>query len=478
MLIGREKESKILTDALHSKQSELIAVYGRRRVGKTYLIRNIYHDALILECIGMHKASLKTQLEQFKIAIQSLAGTTIPIETPKNWSQAFLLLQRILENISATEKKKVIFFDELPWLATKKSGFLTAFGHFWNSWVSKRDDYVIVICGSAASWMITNIVRDKGGLHNRITKSIRLLPFNLYETEKYLLTREVSLDKFQLLQLYMAIGGIPQYLNAVERGESATQIIDNLYFGKNNILRGEFDILYNSLFENAATHISIIKALAAKTKGLTRQQIIENTQYSTGGTISTVLFELQESGFIQSYLPFGKKNKDAIFKLTDELSLFHLRFIQPAKNYHKGNWQQIALTSTYKSWCGYAFENICLKHINQVKQALNIGGVITSESVWNSKGDETHNGAQIDLLIDRADKTINLCEIKFSETEYTITKSYAEELDKKVRVFKEVLKPRKTIFKTLITTYGVKKNNYYSGVDKEITMDALFLKDL
>jgi hypothetical protein len=326
--------------------------------------------------------------------------------------------------------------------------------------------------------MITNIVRDKGGLHNRITKSIRLLPFNLYETEKYLLSREVSLDKFQLLQLYMAIGGIPQYLNAVERGESATQIIDNLYFGKNNILRGEFDILYNSLFENAATHISIIKALAAKTKGLTRQQIIENTKYSTGGTISTILFELQESGFIQSYLPFGKKNKDATFKLTDELSLFHLRFIQPAKNSHEGNWQQIALTSTYKSWCGYAFENICLKHINQIKQALNIGGVITSESVWNGKGDETNNGAQIDLLIARADNTINLCEIKFSETEYTITKSYAEELDKKARVFKEVIKSRKTIFKTLITTYGVKKNNYYSGIHKEINMFALFLKDL
>lgn len=473
-LIGREAERKILNAALASREAELIAVYGRRRVGKTFLIRTVYKDRMVFEISGIHQAKLSEQLENFSLALQKASRNTILPAIPNNWIKAFDALQQYLIT-RLSKEKSVVFFDEFPWLHTQKSGFLQAFEHFWNTWASRQGNLVVVICGSAASWMIENIVNNKGGLHNRISRQIRLLPFNLGETESYLKSRSVNLDKYQVLQLYMTMGGIPQYLKGVQSGESAAQNIDRLCFVKDGSLKGEFKNLYRSLFDNAQNHEAVVRALAKKKQGLTRNEIITACNLSSGGTTTKLLSELEESGFITQYIPFDKTAKDSIYKLFDEYSLFYLKFIESAKATGAGTWLRLSAGSSYISWGGFAFEAICQKHVLQIKRALEIGGVLVETSVWRYMPKKGEQGAQIDLLLDRQDLCINVCEMKFSLSEFVIDKKYASELENKLKVFRENTKTKKTLFLTMITTYGVKKNDYHTSlVQNEMKMDALF----
>lgn len=475
-LVGREIETKILNAALLSKEAELIAVYGRRRVGKTFLIRSVYKDRLVFEISGIHKAKLSDQLENFSLALKKASGNTIAPAIPGNWIKAFDVLQQHLAT-KLNKQKLVVFFDEFPWIHTQKSGFLQAFEHFWNTWASLQTNLVVVICGSAASWMIENIVNNKSGLHNRISRQIRLLPFNLHETENYLKSRGVNLDRYQVLQLYMAMGGIPQYLKGVEPGESAAQNIDRSCFVKDGPLKGEFKNLYKSLFDNAQHHEAVVKALAKKKQGLTRNEIIAACDLSSGGTTTKLLSELEESGFITQYIPFDKTAKDSIFKLSDEYSLFYLKFVESGRATGAGTWLRLSTGSSYTSWGGFAFEAICQKHVLQIRKALQIGGVLTEVSVWRHVTRNRESGAQIDLLLDRQDLCINVCEMKFSLSAFVIDKKYATELQNKINVFRENTKTKKTLFLTMVTTYGVRRNAYYTSlVQNEVTMDALFME--
>jgi uncharacterized protein len=473
-IIGREPEIRILQQALASPRAELIAMYGRRRVGKTYLIETVFKKEMVFALTGLNGASRFKQLENFNETLSKAFGLPAEMVTPPNWLKAFRRLINYLEP-QLSEAKKVIFLDEFPWLDTPKSGFLSAFDHFWNSWATKQQNLVVVICGSAASWMIQNIVRHKGGLHNRLTRRIRLMPFNLYETEQFLKSLYVNLDRYQIIQLYMATGGIPQYLSDIQPDESAIKIIDRLCFTKDGWLIDEFNSLYSALFDNADKHICVVKALADKPTGLTRTEILEVCQVSSGGGVTKILEELLESGFISEYIPFDKTVKDAIYKLTDEYSLFYLKFIEDSKSFGEGTWVKKSASPSWSSWSGLAFENIWLKHIPQIKKALGISGVYTEQSAWRyvSKGDG--QGVQIDLLIDRQDNCINLCEIKFSKNVYTLTKEYAENMSKKSWVFEERTGTKKTIFITMLTSFGVTVNEYYLGrVQNQLEMGVLF----
>ncbi|GAO42289.1 AAA family ATPase [Flavihumibacter petaseus] len=471
-IIGRQPEKQLLAELLTSAEAELLAVYGRRRVGKTFLIRNAYAEHLAFEFTGIHHAKLAAQLANFGRAIQALTG--IGVGKITTWSEAFNLLQDVLEPL-LKKKKQVIFLDEFPWIQTPRSGFLQAFGYFWNTWASGQANLVVVICGSSASWMIQHVLHDRGGLHNRVTKRMRLLPFTVAETAEFLQHRSVRLDHYQVIEIYMAMGGVPQYLREVKNGESSAQAINRICFSKDGFLRGEFPNLFRSLFDHAQHHTVVIRALARKAKGLTRNEIIDAAGFSSGGGITQVLEELSESGFISPYLPFDRKAKDSVYKLTDEYSLFFVKFIEPSKEFDAHTWQRISEGSTWRTWSGYAFESICMKHIRALKRALGIEGVYTEVSLWRSAGTDDRQGAQIDLLIDRKDNCINLCEIKFVNGEFVIDKKYASELDHKVRIFKEQTRTRKTIFPTLITTYGTRKNDYYTGrIQSEVMMESLF----
>ena len=473
-LVGRELEKTILSGILESPEAELVAVLGRRRVGKTFLIRSVFENRLVFEFSGIHKASLNEQLQNFSLALKAAMGTGIKIAPPVNWIEAFDFLQTHLSS-KKNNQKSVIFFDEFPWAHTPKSGFLAAFEHFWNTWASRQKNIVVVICGSAAAWMIRHIVNNRGGLHNRISQKIRLLPFTLRETEEYLNSRKINIDRYQILQLYMAIGGIPQYLKDIKPGESAAKAIDRLCFTKDGKLKGEFNNLYQSLFDNASIHIAVIRVLANKGRGLNRNEIIAACKISSGGTATKILEELVESGFITPYIPFDKTVKESIYKLSDEYSHFYIKFMEKTRSKGADTWLKTMEGTSWKSWSGFAFEGICLKHIRQIKRALSIGGVQTEESVWRYVPGKNETGAQIDLLIDRKDHCINICEMKYSVAPFMIDKRYAGELQKKINVFREKTKTRKTLFLTMITSYGVNENIHYTGlVQKEIRMDALF----
>ena len=473
-LIGRKVEIKLLQDVLVSQEAELVAVYGRRRVGKTYLIRTVFEKEIVFEFAGLNNEPLSKQLENFASTLTDSFDLPVDIATSPNWLQAFRVLKKLLES-HLTDTKKVVFFDELPWLDTPKSGFLSAFDHFWNSWASKQKNLVVIICGSAASWMIQNIVKNKGGLHNRLTKRIRLMPFNLSETEQFLRSNRVTLDRYQIVELFMITGGIPQYLKDVRAGESTTQTIDRLCFTKDGWLSDEFSSLYSALFDNAEKHIVVVRALANKPMGLTRSELMGVCQLSSGGSLTKLMDELLESGFVSESIPFNKTSRDVIYKLSDEYSLFYLKFMENSKAYGEGTWQKKSISPSWKSWSGLAFENIWLKHIPEIKKALGISGIYTEQSAWRYVAKGEGQGVQIDLLIDRQDNCINLCEIKFSLKPFVLDKKYADELKTKRFVFLEKTNTKKSVFITLLTTLGATTNEHYlSTVQNQWTMDVLF----
>jgi uncharacterized protein len=471
-IIGREIEKKLLSEVLATDEAELVAVYGRRRVGKTFLIREFFQNQLVFEFSGKHNAGLQEQLQNFSLKIDEYTHSQFPSLAPQNWQEAFNRLKVYLEPIIATQKA-VIFLDEFPWIDSPKSNFLSSFDYFWNDWASRKSNLKVVICGSAASWMIRKIVRNRGGLHNRITRKIRLLPFNLNETERFLQSRSINLDRFQLLEIYMAMGGVPHYLKELKKGESSIQTIDRLGFTKDGLLHEEFKNLFVSLFKNPNIHLQIMRLLARKTGGLTRNELIKQLNIPSGGTTTQIIEELEESGFVTGNHPFGKAKNEFLYKITDEYSLFYLRFIE---NNKFQSWSVIKNTPSWRSWSGLAYEAICLKHQEAIKKALGISGMYSDVSSWKFMGKDGAEGTQIDLLIDRSDKCINLCEIKFSESEFVIDKQYATKIQQKINIFKEQTNTRKTIFFTAISTYGLKQNEYkLRWVQNEVVMNDLFM---
>ena len=473
MLIGRNKEITLLNDALKSNKPELIVVYGRRRVGKTYLVRQVYDNKICFEISGLHEGKLTDQLENFYRIINSKMSKTKTTSTPKGWQEAFGLLIDYLETLD-NNNKKVLFFDEFPWLATSKSKFLMSFENFWNSYASRRNDLVVIICGSAASYMVSKIIRNKGGLHNRITQLVRLNPFTLHETEQFLVTNNIKYTRYDILQLYMTIGGVPFYLEKLKKGESVPQAIDRLCFSKDGTLVNEFNNIYESLFENHERHVAVIKSLSEVRKGLTRNELVKRSKLSSGGTFTKIIEELIESGFVEQYKPFGKKVKDTLYRLSDEYSMFYLKFIKDNKTSGMGTWNRLFLSNSFTSWLGFSFETLCMKHIDQIKSALGLSVIYSESAGWTGMGNG--KGAQIDLLIDRADNVINICEMKFSSASFTITKKYADEIRNKLNVFHTSTQTKKNLFFTMITTYGVEENSYYLElVQNSVDMNSLFL---
>lgn len=474
ILVGREQERAVLEKAFQSNEPEMVAVIGRRRVGKTFLVRLTYGERIDFEITGIQNGSTKEQLQHFADRLNYYAQPILPFAAPRNWQEAFQMLTLYLEK-QHDGKKAVIFLDEFPWLAGgRKSDFLKAFGLFWNSWAS-QNNIVVVICGSAASWMIANVVRNKGGLHNRITRRVYLQPFNLFETEQFLKTRAVNLDRYQILQIYMAMGGIPHYLKEVETGKTATQNIDQICFSPQGLLREEFLQLYPALFDNADNHIRIIRGLASTWQGMTRSDILSETGLPDGGNVSRTLEELVHSGFISAAYAFGKKKKELRYRLTDEYSLFYLKFIEEKRSEGSGAWERLAPTQLWKSWSGYAFESLCLKHVPAIKKALGISGVYTEASAFYLKHSEFGRGIQIDLLIDRNDHAINIFEIKFYQSPFVLKKEQADDIRLKTAIFKTATATNKQIFFTLLTTFPLQPNEHSLGlIDRALDMNCLF----
>lgn len=473
-LIGRIEERNIFNDCLQANESRLVAVYGRRRVGKTFLIRNHFDKLIKFEISGLHNGDLKDQLKQVFDVVSDYGLPSNKLAYPTSWMEAFSLIQTYLNTLKGT-KKKVIFFDELPWFDTPKSKFLMAFEHFWNTYCTKRNDLVVVICGSAASWMIKKIVKNKGGLHNRLAERIQLKPFTLKETELFLMDRFIKMSRYDILQLYMVTGGVPFYLDRIRKGESLAQFINRVCFMDNGFLRDEYAELLKSLFDNAENHELVLKTLVKKSTGFTRTELADKTKLASGGSLTEVIDELLESGFVSKYHPFGTAKNHALYKLTDHFTLFHHKFMKDATELGKNVWNLKANTPSWLSWAGLSFELICFNHLEQITDALKLQVIACTASPWRYEGDS--QGAQIDLIIERADRVIHLCEMKFSKSTFILSKSEALSLRNKIaQLSKHPLAKNKAIFPTFITSFGLKKNEYVEElVQNELTMDDLFL---
>lgn len=391
----------------------------------------------------------------------------------RNWLEAFQILKIYLSG-KIKKQKKVIFFDELPWISNPRSGFLEALGHFWNDWAG-HNNVVMVICGSAAGWMVKNIVHHKGSLHNRITRLIYLKPFSLAETGAFFKAIKVDLSFYSMAQLCMVLGGIPQYLKEVRKGLSGAQNIDRICFSANGLLVDEFDKLYTSLYESPQSYLTVVRALSGKWAGLTRKQLLIATKRSDGGGGSRILSDLEQSDFITVIPPFEQKKKDAIYRLTDNYSLFYLKFMKGRRHLAGGTFLSLEKTSIWNSWCGYAFENVCLLHLPEIKAAMGIAGLYTEAGSFSQRGNTDPSGTQIDLIISRSDNMVNVCEVKFHNASFLITKKYASELQSKIEAIKKIVSPSKSVFLVMITCFGVTSNRYsLDWVHQNITLEELF----
>ncbi len=470
MIIGRKEEQQILHSAAQSENSEFVAVYGRRRVGKTYLIRETFGYKFTFQHTGLAKGNTKEQLFSFAISLRDAGYDDCPI--PKSWLEAFSLLSTYLKN--STDEKKIVFLDELPWMDAPRSNFISAFEHFWNGWASARKDIVLIICGSATSWIINKVINDHGGLHNRVTKQIALQPFTLKECEMFAQSKGLEMSRYQLAECYMVFGGIPYYWSLLEKGLSLAQNIDKIIFTKNGKLSNEFDQLYASLFKSPEQYIDIVTALGKKKAGMTREEIIVAIDKYSNGALSKVLDELEYCGFIRKYNGFDKKSKQAIYQLIDNYTLFYFKFIQQNENNDEHFWSASIDSAMHRAWSGLAFERLCMAHTQQIKAALGIAGVLSNVYSWRKEADEMSDGAQIDLLIDRKDQVINLCEMKYSLSEYIIDAEYEQKLRNKKSAFINATNTRKAVHLTMVTTFGIKANAHSGIVQNEITLDDLF----
>ena len=470
MIIGREKELKRLRRTLSGEYSEFIAVYGRRRVGKTFLIKEAFNYSFAFQHSGLAKGDKRMQLDEFANSLERQGMRSK--RRIKSWSDAFFALENGLERLP--EGKKVVFLDELPWMDTAKSNFVQALDHFWNGWCSFRKDVILVVCGSATSWIVGKILKDHGGLHNRLTDQIHLRPFTLLECERMAHAKGLPLSRQQVLEGYMVLGGIPFYWEKLEKSQSTDQNVDRLFFGREAPLADEFDQLYASLFKNPTAHVAIVTALGMKKIGMTREELLAETGLENCGALTKVMNELESCGFVRSYVMPSKKIKGTVFQLVDNFSLFYFKFMAGGANHHSGTWLSKVASQERRIWNGLSFELVCLEHIEQIKQALGISGIQTEEHAWYRKGDAQREGAQIDLLVKRADHAVNICEMKFADGEFEIKADENRKIAHRRNAFIEDEGFKGSVFVTMVTPHGVRRNEYWNDIQSEVTLDDLF----
>lgn len=462
----------LLKQCSQSNKAELVAVYGRRRIGKTFLVKSFFEEKFDFYVSGIFNGTKQQELEHFHEKLCEYSRFAYPM--PRSWKEAFELLKHYLGGIK--KKKAIVFIDEMPWLDTPRSQFLQAFDLFWNEWASTRNNLCVIVCDSATTWMNDHLISQKGGLHNRVTCNIRLSPFNLSETEQMLEAKKIVWTRHQVAECWMILGGTPYYLDLLRPGMSLPQNIDFLFFRPGAQLRDEYPQLLKSLFKEAVLYRRIIETLAKKAKGMTRSELIETLGIKEGGRVTSFLENLCHCDFVREYAAYGKKSRDTMYQLTDMFTLFYLKFVQNGEGADEHFWSHSIDFPSRRAWSGYAFEQLCLHHIPQIKEALGISGILSHVYSWQQKADKEQHliGRQIDLLIDRRDQVINVCEMKFSVGPYTITKGYWQEMLERQESFRSTTKTRSALHLTMITASGLVNNEYAASVPVSLTLNELF----
>lgn len=469
-IVGREREIKQLEDIVDSNRAELVAIYGRRRIGKTFLVKEFFNNKFDFYATGIFEGKKADQLAAFCDPMRSKHKKSAPL--PKTWMEAFMQLRDFLAEIK--KDRLIVFLDELPWFDTHTSQFLKAFEWFWNSWGATEDRLKLIVCGSATTWMTDKFISGKGGLYNRTTERIHLAPFTLHEAYMLLKNNGLDWEPGLVLEAYIYFGGVPLYLNMLKRTMSLDANVDNMFFRDDAPLKREYDFLMRSLFKNSDYYQRIIDAISKKNKGISRKEIAKSAKVSENGMLTKALKNLISCDFIRKYNSFGNKERNSLYQLTDLSILFYKRFVEKYNGMDEHFWSNSLDSPSRRAWTGIAFEQVCLLHVPQIKQALGIIGVQTEVCSWRYDGDEYTTGAQIDLLIVRRDRTINLCEMKYSDSEYEITSRYAKELRERKATFRNVTKTRNALHQTLVAPYGVKQNANAQVADQVVNLEHLF----
>lgn len=469
-LIGRKLEQAKLQACMESERSEFVVVYGRRRIGKTFLVRRFFKDNYAFSFVGKHEMRREQQLAEFAKELMCYSHSAF-VPQLKNWTEAFDALQRLLETYNIPGKK-VVFFDEMPWMDTPKSDFVSALENFWNGWANMRDDIVLVACGSATSWMVDKLLHNQGGLFNRITQKIYLRPFKLSEMEQYLDEKHFGWNRYQIAQCYMILGGIPFYLTLLNPKLSLLSNIDELFFADAHaMLRTEYNELYSTLFKRPDNYLAVIRMLTERKEGFTRKEINEKTKLG-GAALSKILSDLEQCDFIFSYARYGNAKNNAIYRIKDFYTLFYYKYVNGIDTKDSLRWTHLSSTPQVSSWQGFSFELLCLLHLDEIKKALGIDRILNDASAWRSRQPEQNT--QIDLVIERADHNINLCEMKFSSGMYAIDKGYEQKLRERMSIFLAETMTRCSTRITMVTTYGVLQNKHSGIVNDEVLLDDLF----
>ncbi len=468
-MIGRTAEQKELLRALRSEQSEFVALYGRRRVGKTYLVNEFFNGQFAFRATGIEEGTKREQLDLFREELKRHGLVKCPRLT--SWIMAFSRLADLLS--TSVGSKKVVFLDELPWFDTPCAGFLRAFEAFWNGWASARRDILLVVCGSATTWMLKKMLRARGGLHNRVTVQMQIAPFTLKECADYAAFKNLSFDRGQIAECYMALGGVAYYWSLLREGESVAQNFDRLFFGESSVMRDEFKRLFSSLFRMERRHVEIVRALGGKKAGMTREEILSALGEESNGDVSDCLAELVECGFLRRYNQPARVKRGAVYQLVDNYALFYFQFLDAWKGNDPQFWTHHYMSPKLNAWRGVSFERICFWHIPQIKSALGISGVGADVYSWRGKDPDGH-GAQIDMLIDRDDNTVSICEMKYSQDEYELTEQESEKIRRRGVLFARTTKSRKSIQNVLVSNYGMRHSKYSSVIHREVTLADLF----
>ena len=470
-MIGRKSELIRFQEAMESDQSEFIAVYGRRRVGKTFLIRQAFANHFTFAHTGIAKGSMHEQLVNFQDSLIDCGYKDCPI--PQSWLEAFRYLKKVIAE--SNDIRKVVFIDEMPWMDTPRSNFTAALEHFWNGWASARNDVVLIVCGSATSWIINKVIRNKGGLHNRITGKIHLRQFSLKECEEYASARHLGMSRSQIAEAYMILGGVPHYWSFLKKDASLAQNIDRMFFSEDGELKGEFDELYASLFKRKEPYETIVIELAARKSGMTRDELVAKTGMANNGRLSERLAELEQCGFIRSYHVIGACSSAIVYQLMDSFTLFHFNFIKNNIKHSERFWSSSLGSPMYHAWRGLSFERLCLQHVNKIKEAIGIGGVDAEVGCWRHVADEQcPHGAQIDLVIDRADNVVDLCEMKCTDSPYRILEGDMSEMKRRCEIYRMVTRTRKSIHMLLVSANGTEPGMYRNEINCEVTLNELF----
>ena len=459
-IYGRDKQIQIFQELLNNKKPAFMAIYGRRRIGKTYLVTEFFKEQKcnFFHLTGVKKAKSSIQLENFKYALEATYKKS-EAASFTNWNQAFVSLSK---EIKKSKKKTVLFFDEVPWLTGGKSDFLLALDHFWNHYLSSDPNVICIVCGSSASWIIKKIIKGRYGFHHRLTHKIHLHPFDLYETEGFLKLSGLDFGRQQIIELYFAIGGVAKYLTLLKPNLSVVENIQEIIFSKEGLLYDEFEDLYSAIFNKHENYVEIVKLLGQHHYGMTRDEIKKALGVSSGGSLTKWLEDLETADFITAISSYKKNRKEKIYLLTDEFSRFYLTWFAKGRRMPNEYWLQQKRTAKYKTWAGLAFEVLCVKHIDIIKSKLGITGIQTTESFYKNEN------CQIDLLIEREDRCINICEMKYSIS--LDLNEVKKELNFKKESFNKATNNKKQLLATLITNDDIKLTGQQREVIQKVVV--------